>query len=141
MSVISNDSESTKLDSFSSIERWIDRQLKSVSCTVVLIGSETANREWIDYEITRSWNDGKGVLGIYVHALRDQHGRQSAQGTNPFDKFVLDGLRLSDVVKTYNPWHEGHDDPCYYINRHIGAWVDEAILIRHLFSETHATAV
>ena len=28
---------------------------------IVLIGESTANRKWINYEITKSWNDHKGV--------------------------------------------------------------------------------
>ena len=138
--VISNDPESVKLNSFSSIERWIDRQLKPVSCTVVLIGSETAHRNWIDYEIAKSWNDGKGILGIYVHGLRDRYGRQSSPGTNPFDKFVADGLCLSDVVKTYDPWCEGREDMYNHINCHIDDWVDDAIMIRRRYPEAYATA-
>lgn len=138
-SVTSNDSESAKLDSSSSIERWINRQLAQASCTVVLIGSETAHRDWIDYEIARSWEAGKGVLGIYVHSLRDQNGCRAKQGVNPFEKFVADGLRLSDVVKTYDPWDTWRQDPCYHLSRRIGAWVHEAIHVRNRYPGTYAT--
>lgn len=58
----------------SAIKRWIADQLTGKSCTVVLIGSATAGRKWIDYEIEKSWNDGKGIVGIYVHNLKDAAG-------------------------------------------------------------------
>jgi hypothetical protein len=47
------------------IERWIDAQMSGRSCAIVLIGSATAGRKWITYEISKAWNDGKGVVGIH----------------------------------------------------------------------------
>lgn len=41
------------------IRRWIDEQLTWLSCTIVLMGAETASRQWVKYEIEKSWNDGK----------------------------------------------------------------------------------
>ena len=31
------------------IKKWIDDQMKYRSCTIVLVGNETANRKWINY--------------------------------------------------------------------------------------------
>ena len=47
------------------IKRWIADQMKGRTCTVVLIGTNTANRKWINYEIIKSWNDGVGIVGIH----------------------------------------------------------------------------
>src|SRR5437867_8357494 len=52
------------------IERWIAEQLEGKSCTVVLIGAATAGRKWINFEVMKSWNDGKGLVGIYIHNLK-----------------------------------------------------------------------
>ncbi len=32
--------------------------MKYRSCTVVLVGENTANRKWINHEIVESWNAG-----------------------------------------------------------------------------------
>ena len=61
-------------------ERWINAQLFGRSCLVVLIGPATAGRKWIDYEINKAWIDNKGVVGIYVHNLKDRLGNQSEIG-------------------------------------------------------------
>src|SRR3954471_6078102 len=53
------------------IKRWLDQHLKGRSCTVVLIGRETANRPWVQYEIKRSWELKLGLIGVYVHHLKD----------------------------------------------------------------------
>ncbi|MDB5870641.1 MAG: hypothetical protein JWQ07_83 [Ramlibacter sp.] len=66
------------------IQRWIDGQLNGRSCTVILIGTNTAKRKWIDYEIEASWNAGKGVVGVHIHNLKDQSSSQVAKGSNPF---------------------------------------------------------
>lgn len=54
------------------IENWIANQLKGRSCTVVLVGRNTANRKWINHEIVHSWNDGMGVVGIRIHGLKKE---------------------------------------------------------------------
>lgn len=35
------------------IEKWIDDNMKYRSCVVVLIGTETASRPWVQYEIKK----------------------------------------------------------------------------------------
>ena len=63
-------------------------QLYGMSCVIVLIGNRTSGRKWIEYEIEKAWNDGKGLLGIYIHNLKDRNGNQSPKGTNPFYSFA-----------------------------------------------------
>ena len=53
----------------STIQKWIDGQLNGKSVAIILIGSKTAGRKWIKYEIKKAWKDKKGVLGIYIHNL------------------------------------------------------------------------
>ena len=46
-----NDWETVKMGGDAAIERWIASQMHYRSCTVVLVGSNTANRKWINYEL------------------------------------------------------------------------------------------
>ncbi len=48
------------------IKKWIAGQMDGKTCAVVLVGSNTANRKWINYEIIKSWNSVMGVVGIYI---------------------------------------------------------------------------
>ena len=75
--------------------------MKNRSCTIVLVGSETANRHWIAYEIVKSWNDGMGVVGICVHGLKAFDGSIARKGANPFVNITVggSGKSLSSVVK------------------------------------------
>jgi hypothetical protein len=118
------------------IKKWIDDQLDGKSCTIVLIGAKTAGRKWIKYEIEHSWNDKKGLLGIYIHNLKDLNENQSEKGANPFDDFTLcDGnKKLSSIVKVYNP--SGSDSKAVYahIKANLADWIETAISIRENFS-------
>jgi hypothetical protein len=61
-----NDWEEVKRKGDAAIKKWIDDQMYSKSCVVVLIGAETANRPWVTHEISKGWNDKRAVLGIRV---------------------------------------------------------------------------
>lgn len=65
------------------IEKMILRHLNNTSVTVVLIGTETANRPWVKFEIAESIKRKNGLLGIYIHHLKDKDGKTSSQGAKP----------------------------------------------------------
>lgn len=131
--VTDNDWEEVKRKDDASIKKWIDNQLQMRSCTVVLIGSETADRKWIKYEIEQSWKLGKGVVGIYVHKLKDSKGDQCRQGKNPFAEFTFGDTTFDKIVKCYNPPYDKSEDVYNYIARNIDSWVEEAIKIRNRY--------
>lgn len=118
------DWESIKKKGDSAIQEWIDDQLKNTSVTVVLIGAETADRDWVQHEILKSWNRGNGIVGIRIHNIKDQDQKTDTAGRNPLDDFKLpDGTILSSVCKTYD-WviNDGR--------KSLGKWADEATDIR-----------
>jgi hypothetical protein len=111
------------------IKKWIDGQLSGRTCTAVLIGAETQNRKWINYEIVKSWDDGKGVFGVYIHRLKNSLGQQTIKGGNPFDSITLGGTttKLSSVVKVYDPPTSDSKEVYTYINDNFSDWVETAI--------------
>lgn len=126
-----NDWETVKRGGDTAIERWIDNQIQGRVCTIVLIGSNTADRKWINYEIKKSWNAGKGLIGIHIHNLKDRWQNISSRGENPFIGFTVNGRDLSNIVKTYDPPQYSSTDVYNHIAQNIGRWVDEAINIRN----------
>ena len=128
--VSDNDWEEIKRGGDEAIKRWIDGQMKGKSVVIVLIGSRTAGRKWIKYEIKRGWELGKGVLGIYIHNLKDKEGNQSTKGRNPFDDLTLDGKKLSEIVKAYDPPYFTSKNVYDYIKNNLEDWVEKAIEIR-----------
>lgn len=114
------------------IQRWIAEQMKGRTCTIVLVGSGTANRKWINHEIIKSWNEGLGVVGIRIHGLKNRLGETSSMGGNPFD-YITHGPSqkpLSSIVKCYNPGGNTSQERYAWISQHLSNAVEEAIRIR-----------
>jgi hypothetical protein len=127
-----NDWETVKKGGDAAIQKWIDDQLSGRSCAIVLVGSETAGRKWINYEIEKAWNDGKGLLGIHIHNLKNSNGNQATQGANPFATFTMkrDNATLSSLVKCYLPPYSDSTQVYTYIKNNLSDWVEEAVKIR-----------
>ncbi len=116
----------------SAIKTWIADQMNGKSCMILLVGSNTANRKWINHEIVRAWDEKMGVVGINIHGLKNFSEETSPKGSDPFD-FVTHGptkTRLSSIVKCYDPG--GADSKARYawISKHLANAVEEAIKIR-----------
>jgi hypothetical protein len=127
--------EEIKKKGDSAIKKWIDENLENKSCLIVLIGENTADRKWIDYEITKAWKDKKGILGIRIHNLENQKGNQSKSGKNPFIDFALCGgkVKLSSIIKIKNPPQLTGKGVYSHINANLKDWIEEAIKIRKEF--------
>ena len=77
------DIEKLKRTSDEAIENWINQQLQGTSVTCVLIGTATYKSRWVKYEIKQSILKGNGLLGIYIHKIKDLNGLITTQGSNP----------------------------------------------------------
>ena len=88
------------------IEKWIEEQLTGTSVTVVLIGSETYDRDWVRHEIKRSYELKKGILVVYIHNVKDPQNGTDRKGRNPLDYWGItqNGTRVlfSSLYKTYD---------------------------------------
>lgn len=132
-SVPDNDWETITNSGDDAIKKWISEQMKYRSCTVVLVGNKTANRKWINHEIVKSWDNGMGVVGIYIHGIKNSQGYISEKGNNPFD-YITHGNtknKLSTITKCYNPVGSNSKERYDWISRNISAMVEEAIKIRN----------
>lgn len=101
--------ESTKTSGAAAVERLIDDALVGTSVTAVLIGSETASRRWVQYEIDQSIARGNGLLGIYIHNIKDRDGLTDTRGSNP--------------LPSGYPTYDWVNDDGY---NNLGTWVDSA---------------
>ena len=102
--VSDNDWEKVTKKGDAAIKKWIADQMHGRSCTVVLVGSNTAGRKWIKHEIVKSWDDRMGVVGIHVYGLKNLGGETATKGSNPFAEITdKSGKKLSTIVKCYTP--------------------------------------
>jgi hypothetical protein len=75
--------EKAKREGKAEIQRLIDNGLKQTSVTAVLIGTDTASRDWVNYEIKQSISRGNGLFGVYIDRIGDQQGTRSKRGPIP----------------------------------------------------------
>ncbi len=120
-----NEWEKLKRTGESAVKNWIDNNMKYKRCVIVLIGSDTYGRPWIKYEIEKAWNDGKALLGVYIHNLKCPRNGICRKGKNPFDEFTFsDGRKLSSVVQCYDP---NQSNAYQDIANNIANWINHAI--------------
>lgn len=126
-----NDWEDKKNEGDDAVKAWINSKLSGRSCVIVFVGQYTANRKWINYELRKGWNDGKGVLAVRIHNLKNLAGEQTEMGSNPLDYVTVDGKALSSVAKIYNPPYSTSTYVYDHIKANLEDWVEKAIEIRN----------
>jgi len=62
-----------------SIKNWIKKQLNGTSVTVVLLGSNTLSRDYVNYEICESIRRGNAIIGVHINGIKDFQGRTSSK--------------------------------------------------------------
>lgn len=75
--------EAAKKQGDDAIKALIDTGLSETSVTVVLIGKETADRQWVRYEGRKSIDRGNGLLGVRIHMLKDNKQSTDTPGPLP----------------------------------------------------------
>lgn len=106
------------------IKRWINGQLRGASVTVVLIGAETFDRPWVNYEIQESYADGKGMLGIFIHRLKDPRtGLTDDEGRNPFENHYITNSNPRCYLRELYPTYDWVSDNRY---ANFPNWVEAA---------------
>jgi hypothetical protein len=78
----------------------------------------------VGYEIKQSHGKGNGLLGIYIHNIKDTNGKTDLKGKNPLDSWWItqeNGMKkyLSSIYKTYD-WVNDNG------RANIGAWIEAA---------------
>jgi hypothetical protein len=101
--------EEAKRKGDAAIKAMIDEALKNTSVTAVLLGRETAERDYVKYEIEQSIARGNGLLGVRIEKIENSRGEVDDAGGNP----------LPAAYKVYR-WNK---DEGY---KNFGAWVEEA---------------
>jgi|GEM_PF-493366 hypothetical protein len=118
-SVAAQEWESIRRNSVAAIKDWINQQMSYKRAVVVLIGSQTASREWVQYEIRRAWEFKKPLLGIRIHGLEDRDGLTSSCGENPFVKMGC------WQVPVFDPAGYGSAAKYADIRRNLSTWVKQ----------------
>lgn len=101
--------EEAKRKGDAAIQGMIDRALIGTSVTVVCIGSGTAGRKYINYEIRESLKRRNGVIGLRINHLTGHNRQTDLPGLVP-------PLLTQSSVPIYN----------YTDHRSLGEWIERA---------------
>ena len=75
--------EEAKKKGDDAIKRMIDDALVGTTVTAVLVGRETASRDYVKYEIDQSIARGNGLLGVRIEKIENSKGQVDEAGPNP----------------------------------------------------------
>lgn len=122
--VAPNDWETVKKGGDPAIEKWIKDNMFGRSTVVILIGEKTYDRKWVKHEIKKAWDEGKTLLGIYVHNINCMKNGKCSKGPNPFEYVTNgNGTKLSALVPTLDP---KASDAYGDISGNLEKWIEEA---------------
>ena len=104
--------ERAEIESPDSLKRFLTSKLEGTSVTCVCIGAQTFARPWVRYEIIRSVQQSKGLLGIKLDQVKcAQSVKQGLtgyeqSGANPFDHLGIkrDASRLNWIEWKSGEW-------------------------------------
>lgn len=118
--------EKIKRNGENAVCKWIDKQLEGTSITIVLIGKETLNRPFVQYEIIKSIERGNAIIGIHIHNLRDMITQRTTVKGNPH---TIIGY-YNDGTPAYFEYicddlYDYLEDNGYY---NLGSWIEKAAL-------------
>ncbi len=105
--------EEVKKKGDEAIKSWIRDQLKGTSVTVVLIGTETSSRKYVQYEIEQSLAKYNGLIGVHIHNMKDVSGRTEPKGKDPFVAMGYTNIKTYDWILD-----NGYEK--------LGTWIEDA---------------
>ena len=120
--------EKVKKEGKEAICRWIDKQLVGTSVTVVLIGKETLNRPFVQYEIRKSIERGNAIIGVYIHNIKDMITQKTSIKGNPH---TIIGYYEGKIPAYFDNICDGIYDYSQdngYSN--LGIWIERAVKIK-----------
>ena len=115
--------EEAKKKGDEAIKKMINDGLKNTSVTVVLIGKETSGREWVRYELRESYKKGNGMLGVYIHNIKDKDENTDDKGDNQFGEIGKDAVGNSIYFWQKYKTYDWKSDNGY---QNFGDWVEQA---------------
>lgn len=130
--------EKVKKESEIAVKRWINKQLKGTSVTVVLIGKETLDRYFIKYEIMQSIIKGNTIVGVLIHNVPDMRTGEISEPGDPNTVICYRNGKPVSFYEICDSFIHDYDEDNGYKN--LGKWVENAIEYHKLFRQNYHDA-
>ena len=106
------------------IKRWINQQMEGTTATVVLIGSETLKRYYVQYEILHSLERGNAIIGVYINHIKDWSGRTSLACNSHTEITCIGKNKPIYFDEIADGIYDYQIDDGYH---NLGRWVEDAL--------------
>lgn len=119
--------ETVKRGGKQAVANWIDKEMRKQDAVAVLIGRETASRDWVYHEIEKARALRKPLVGIYIHGLANFNSAADLQGENPFNK-VPGGTSIPVFDPTEKDWRRTIDTRKTHVTlaKNLQSWVGQS---------------
>ncbi len=89
--------ESKQRTSDDALKRFLSEGLAGTSVTVALFAAQTAWRRWVRFELLKSFVEGKGLLSVAIHTIKNlaQPPQAAALG---YDPLTVLGFEVKDGI-------------------------------------------
>ena len=124
--------EQVKRGGDAAIQRWIRKQMRGCSVTCVLIGRNTNASKWVHFEIDESIKHGMGLVGVFIHKLKNRDGRAAAGLFLPDDPLSKHELSAQTNWQQLFPDSASDRYPSYVwepgrsARNQLGQWIEKA---------------
>ena len=113
--------ESAKKTSDLALKRLINSEIQNTSVTCVLVGTETFNRRWVDYELFKSLEKGNKIIAVHINGIKDKYGKTKTNGNNPLYylgySFDSNGTKLKLHNFVQGNWTDYNDLDGWTVNQ------------------------
>ena len=75
--------EEAKKTSDLALKRLINKGIKNTSNSCVLVGTNTFERRWVDYEIMKSLKEGNHIFAVHINSIKCKNQKTKVKGNNP----------------------------------------------------------
>jgi len=75
--------EKAKKTSDLALKRLINTGLNNTSNTCILVGTNTFERRWVDYEIMKSLKKGNHIFAVHINGIKCKKQKTKSKGNNP----------------------------------------------------------
>ena len=107
--------EDERIKTPSKIKKIIDDGLHGTSVTAVLIGTDTAFRRYVKYEIVKSFQRGNGIIGVHINRIRGKEQQITTRGVNPLERLGFEISNNGNKIRFYElingNWYTYQDLP------------------------------
>jgi hypothetical protein len=96
----------------STIKRLLKMKMSWAGTVVVLIGKETHSRPWVDWEINQAQKQGKNIVGVFEHGLKEKVEIPEALKDNQTAQVGWDSSAIIDAIEGTPTFQNPDGTPC-----------------------------